>query len=1480
MLIDFSTCNTIPIKNNDIAQVNGLVIPPKPSNTQGPSRSRQRRRIRGCMHKHNNGLGSLFFMAVAFLVHANLPVAASAPGAKWLQQRLLQIAAKHLETPSLPIEMSATPPLDTDSSEDTITNGPPLLVVATHEGQVWTIDSTDGNVLAGFSTGPPLLVIDDYYEPSTPNEDGEEEAHPPIPTGLTQSQIVPSMDGILYWRQPISPSSQQSGGGDNDSSHGGSSSNTKLVPIAAIRDLVDNPIQICQDGDGENCDILTATSLGPSLFSLNAQGSLNWARARGSSTSAAASAKPVPMERTSSSSSSGTLDDEDYDDTTSSDTDDNTINSDTSGPKTSLLLQRQDYLVQQISTETGEQVWNITWGSLEALDFMGQDNQDGGGTGARRSGRHNNNVQYLPSSSEPVPSSLPSLIFANQGKSLVAVWAQPPKFLWKRDFISVVTNVLAIERGSWGTVNVVAENDGLNDDDGRLSSRGGSRKYPPLLSRSEDHESSRDQKQKDIDRWYWFWAGGSSGMGKKSKSLDLEEQYYIHPQEENGLVFVPRPNAHQLVRNSWYLNHLWESPQARSDRSFQGLLTDYAHNEQEEGEPDSKQDYKQAQRKHGLVTPAPPQRLDHQLFDTTNMPRLLLLPPTGHPELLGLPSPSSTGGVFLSWTVVIAIITALVGSAGVAYIIYGQKKRKWMAERSLNPTDQENTQSSNPELTGATVTMSPLTPRSRSVSVGQDVTVKENALNGSDSNLGLEVFKPLSLGNLPRHMLNRSSSAPLFTRDDIKLASSSNEGVLSLSKHRIELPAPITRRATSPVRTENVSPGQLVKHQSAPVETPLAPQGGVGMIDGIPLIRYSRYQAEFRELEPLGRGGFGTVFRVCNVMDGREYAVKKVSIRSNDWVSPGTEAFSQELHRVLREVKFLALLDHPNIVRYYTAWLEMEEKDEAERRDDGNNNPKTLSRRFSSELLTGLDQTFGDGESQTCASILGKSCNPSISARTPSHLKTRNASNPLGWGNDFGNFEESSASAYYPKHTFPVVPSMEDCGFIFEEGSEDGGEDHDERDPSYLGLPPRSFRGRSVASSEQSESHSVSSSWDASYSLNRRQKKSVPASGSKVEGKQDGVAKGEEQSDKKSTSRLTLYIQMQLCSPKTLGDFLANKEARLGPAATRRSASSSGTVDIPCALRLFLQIVQAVQHVHEQGLIHRDLKPSNCFIDETGTVKVGDFGLSREAASGDNSESPSLMLDGDEDFAGADNTAGVGTRSYASPEQMNGSDYDLKTDIYSLGVMLFELLYPMYTGMERQICFQQLRGSMVFPDGWHLSVASPFPTLNVLVRSMLSLKPKDRPTADKIARNVQALLEEHSVTLNMNHQDGDNEHVIFIRVEAKPLPDVLKSAIQFIHDAAAPKAVDIVQYGMRSSTKAMSSKSTDDNDKMMKPQKRSILEFAIASSDVEPSGLTAWGSSVVGKLEEYDEILVARLVWHQKTQSSYWNDWSTRDTLR
>src|SRR3954469_3582500 len=93
------------------------------------------------------------------------------------------------------------------------------------------------------------------------------------------------------------------------------------------------------------------------------------------------------------------------------------------------------------------------------------------------------------------------------------------------------------------------------------------------------------------------------------------------------------------------------------------------------------------------------------------------------------------------------------------------------------------------------------------------------------------------------------------------------------------------------------------------------------------------------------------------------------------------------------------------------------------------------------------------------------------------------------------------------------------------------------------------------------------------------------------------------------------------------------------------------------AIDLTIQILKAARFAHRRGIIHRDIKPHNVIVDDEGRAKVTDFGIARAGAS-DMTETGSIM----------------GTAQYLSPEQAQGHPVDARSDLYSIGVVLYELL--------------------------------------------------------------------------------------------------------------------------------------------------------------------------------------------------------------
>lgn len=143
--------------------------------------------------------------------------------------------------------------------------------------------------------------------------------------------------------------------------------------------------------------------------------------------------------------------------------------------------------------------------------------------------------------------------------------------------------------------------------------------------------------------------------------------------------------------------------------------------------------------------------------------------------------------------------------------------------------------------------------------------------------------------------------------------------------------------------------------------------------------------------------------------------------------------------------------------------------------------------------------------------------------------------------------------------------------------------------------------------------------------------------------------------------------------------------------------------------KYFSQIADAIKHMHDRRVMHRDLKPANIFLTLDGTIKVGDLGLSRELS---------------EDTFQAQSK--VGTPLYMSPEVLRGDKYDFKTDVWSLGCLLYELAVlksPFKAeGLNIYSLFQKIS------EGQYQPIPSEFSEdLRNLAYAMLSTKPEDRP---------------------------------------------------------------------------------------------------------------------------------------------------------
>ena len=171
----------------------------------------------------------------------------------------------------------------------------------------------------------------------------------------------------------------------------------------------------------------------------------------------------------------------------------------------------------------------------------------------------------------------------------------------------------------------------------------------------------------------------------------------------------------------------------------------------------------------------------------------------------------------------------------------------------------------------------------------------------------------------------------------------------------------------------------------------------------------------------------------------------------------------------------------------------------------------------------------------------------------------------------------------------------------------------------------------------------------------------------------------------------------------------------------RRKAKPNNYFPEDTVRNYLVQITFALQYLHKNSILHRDLKTQNIFMAKNGMLKLGDFGISR-------------TLSHDNDFA----TTGIGTPQYLSPEICRQQKYDYKSDIWSLGCVLYEMcsLAPAFPGNDWANLIQNILRAryMPIPPQFSSSLAE-------MVKVMLRPEPARRPTASQLV-NASSLKED------------------------------------------------------------------------------------------------------------------------------------------
>jgi translation initiation factor 2-alpha kinase 3 len=488
-------------------------------------------------------------------------------------------------------------------------------------------------------------------------------------------------------------------------------------------------------------------------------------------------------------------------------------------------------------------------------------------------------------------------------------------------------------------------------------------------------------------------------------------------------------------------------------------------------------------------------------------------------------------------------------------------------------------------------------------------------------------------------------------------------------------------------------------------------------LQGYPDMQADRYAREFAELEIVGKGGYGKVYKVKHKLDGSFYAVKRITVSSTK-LAKIQQHGPQEMENMLEEVRSLARFDHANIVRYHNAWLEFTtapiEAPSTPTRplmragrllEDATTQSSSSSDMGSLQRFDTLD--FGGSAFDNGADIVFEDSHGHMGSdvSAPMHEIGHQSDREHARLTQRQKRRDSQAS----QATVATISSTKSRMSAVEDADEENADDEVENIPRS----PLLFSRESASDiSDSMVSHSDLSGHFA------------PAA--RIAG-----------------PVLTLNMQMSLYE-SNLAAFISQTSAPVGT-----SSNVQHCFHACVSLELLANIVSGVEYLHEKGVVHRDLKPANIFLSLTtaryaphGSTdassckecplrerlyvvpRIGDFGLV-------------AMLD-DKCVGMNSATKPVGTEFYR-PDTSSG--INKKLDVFALGVIGLEMMHKFGTRMERAEALTRLRHGE-FPVGFAegLELGQLGDKVQQLIGSMVLADEQQRMGCEEVKKEVDRLV--------------------------------------------------------------------------------------------------------------------------------------------